>query len=213
MIDGEIAKLTNGTITTAGQVAKIQAFIRERGHPLESLTKHNVDTILTNNPSDEVRRLLELRRDGSRASVRKISSLLAGADDDDRLRGTLRFHGAATGRWSGSRFQPQNLKKPETKDIGAAVDAILAGDMPRLRTLGAPLKIVGDVSRAMICAAPDHILIGGDFSAIEIEGVGLDRGRRMEARNVSPLRHQRRSFIRTILRHCHARVEAPGDAK
>jgi DNA polymerase len=167
LIDGEIAKLTNGTITTAGQVAKIQAFIRERGHPLKSLTKHSVDTLLANNPNDEVRRLLELRRDGSCASVRKISSLLAGADTDNRLRGTLRFHGAATGRWSGSRFQPQNLKKPETKDIDAAVDAILAGDMPRLRKLGAPLKIVGDVSRAMICAAPDHILIGGDFSAIE----------------------------------------------
>jgi hypothetical protein len=59
------------------------------------------------------------------------------------------------------------LKKAETKDIDAAVDAILAGDMPRLRELGAPLKLVGDVSRAMICAAPGHILIGGDFSAIE----------------------------------------------
>jgi hypothetical protein len=29
------------------------------------------------------------------------------------------------------------------------------------------LKLVGDVSRAMICAAPDHSLIGGDFSSIE----------------------------------------------
>ena len=83
-----------------------------------------------------MKQLLELRREGSRASVRKINSLLAGVDDDDRLRGTLRFHGAATGRWSGSRFQPQNLKKPETKDIDAAVDAIIAGDMQRLRDAG-----------------------------------------------------------------------------
>ena len=37
LINGEIAKLTNGAITTANQVAKIQAFIRERGHPLKSL--------------------------------------------------------------------------------------------------------------------------------------------------------------------------------
>ena len=120
--------------------------------------------------------MLELRRDGSRASVRKLSALLAGIDSDDRLRGTLRFHGAATGRWSGRNFQPQNLKKPETKDIGAAVDAILAGDMPRLRALGAPLKLVGDVSRAMICAAPDHILLGGDFSAIESRTLGWISG-------------------------------------
>jgi DNA polymerase len=167
LIDGEIATLTKGTITTANQTAKITAFVRERGHDLPSLTKHTVDSVLATNPSADVKRLLELRRDGSRASVRKISSLLAGADADNRSRGTLRFHGAATGRWSGARYQPQNLKKAETKDIDAAVDAILAGDMPRLRALGEPLKLVGDVSRAMICAAPDHILIGGDFSAIE----------------------------------------------
>jgi DNA polymerase len=166
-IDGKIAELTNGQITTANQTARITTFLRKHGHDLPSLTKHTVETVLANNPSEEVKRLLELRRDGSRASVRKISTLLAGADADARLRGTLRFHGAATGRWSGSRYQPQNLKKSETKDIDAAVDAILAGDMPRLRRLGAPLKIVGDVSRAMICAADDCILIGGDFSAIE----------------------------------------------
>src|SRR5262249_44763426 len=101
------------------------------------------------------------------ASTRKVDSLLAGTDADDRLRGTLRFHGAATGRWSGSRFQPQNLKKPETKDLTAAVDAILAGNLDRVRELGAPLTVVGDISRALICAAAGHLLIGADFSAIE----------------------------------------------
>ena len=114
-----------------------------------------------------MRRLLELRRDGSRASTRKLDTLLAGIDADDRLRGTLRFHGAATGRWSGSRFQPQNLKKPETKDLGAAVDAILAADLERVRELGAPLTVVGDISRALIVAKPGHVLISADFSAIE----------------------------------------------
>ena len=36
-----------------------------------------------------------------------------------------------------------------------------------MRSIGAPLAVVGDVSRAMICAAPGHVLIGADFSAIE----------------------------------------------
>jgi DNA polymerase family A/CHC2 zinc finger len=166
-INGAVSSLTSGAITTADQVARILAFVQARGHTVQSLTKCSVNAVLTNNPTEEVKQLLELRREGSRASVRKINSLLAGIDIDDRLRGTLRFHGAATGRWSGSRFQPQNLKKPETKDIDAAVDAIMAGDMQRLRMLGAPLKIVGDVSRAMICAAPGHLLIGADFSAVE----------------------------------------------
>ena len=167
-INNAVSMLTNGTITTANQVGRIQAFVNERGHALASLDKQSVSAVLANNPASEVKQLLELRRDGSRASVRKINSLLAGVDDDNRLRGTLRFHGAATGRWSGSRFQPQNLKKPESKQhIQAAIDAIVAGDDVQLRKLGAPLTLIGDVSRAMICAPPGHILVGGDFSAIE----------------------------------------------
>jgi hypothetical protein len=49
----------------------------------------------------------------------------------------------------------------------AAVDAVLAGDMDRVRAVGAPLTIAGETSRAIICAAPGHVPIGADFSAIE----------------------------------------------
>jgi hypothetical protein len=83
------------------------------------------------------------------------------------MRGTLRYHGASTGRWSGARFQPQNLKKAKTENLDAAIDAIRAGDLGRLRRIGAPLAIAGDVSRNMIAAAPGHVLIGADFSAVE----------------------------------------------
>jgi DNA polymerase len=166
-INAAVTRVTGGTITTANQVARIQAFVAARGHALTKLTKHAVSAVLAGNPSAEVKELLELRRDGSRASVRKLNTLLAGLDHDDRLRGTLRFHGAATGRWSGSRFQPHNLKRPQIQDLDTAIEAIIASDMDRVRNLGAPMSVIGDVSRAMICAAPGHVLMGADFSAIE----------------------------------------------
>jgi DNA polymerase len=166
-INAEIATLTEGEITTADQRGRILAFVHRHGHVLPSLTKQSVATFLAHEPGGTVRRLLELRREGARASVRKLDALLASVDTDNRLRGTLRFHAAGTGRWSGRGYQPQNLKKVETTDIDAAVDAILAGDIDRIRELGAPLTVAGDISRSIICAAPDHVLIGGDFSAIE----------------------------------------------
>jgi DNA polymerase len=166
-INAEIRTLTNGEIISVGQVEKIKAFVRRHGHTLEALTKRSVSAVLAHNPSDQVRQLLELRRAGARASTRKFDALLESVDTDQRLRGTLRFHASSTGRWSGSRFQPQNLKKPETRDLDAAVDAILAGDMSRIRELGAPLTVAGDAARAIICAAPGHVLIGADFSSIE----------------------------------------------
>ena len=113
----------------------------------------NVAADLAHDPEADVERLLELRRDGSNAAARKLDSLLAGIEADDRLRGTLRFHGAATGRWCGYGFQPQNLKKSQKKELDTAIDAILAADLERVRKLGAPLSIIGDVSRGVICAA------------------------------------------------------------
>jgi DNA polymerase len=166
-INAEIAAVTNGEITTANQVARIVAFVHEHGRTLQSLGKRSVSALLAHGPEPDIRRLLELRRDGSRASTRKLDTLLAGLDVDNRLRGTLRYHAASTGRWSGARFQPQNLKRPETKDLAAAVDAVLTGNRERVLELGAPLTVVGDISRALICAKPGHTLIGADFSAIE----------------------------------------------
>src|SRR5262249_5548344 len=160
-----IAALTDNEITTVNQVERIKAFVRRHGHTLASLTKHSISAVLAHDPEDDVRQVLELRRQGARASTRKFDALLASVDTDNRLRGTLRFHASSTGRWSGQRFQPQNLKKQETGDLDAAVTAIVTGDTDRIRELGAPLTVAGDTARAIICAAPGHVLIGADFSA------------------------------------------------
>jgi DNA polymerase family A/CHC2 zinc finger/Toprim domain len=167
-IDRELAELTDGKVTSVNQVAKLTALLQERGHKVTSLAKRSVSAVLAHDPSPEVRRLLELRQAGGLAAARKLDSLLAGVDADQRLRGTLKFHAASTGRWSGSRFQPQNLKRVENKDsLDAAIAAIRNGELEQLRALGSPLALVGDISRSLIVAAPGHTLIGADYSAIE----------------------------------------------
>src|SRR5262249_6735130 len=110
-------------------VAKLQTFLQERGHKVTSLTKRSVGAMLTDQPAEDVRRLLELRREGAQAAARKLDSLIAGIDADQRLRGTLRFHGASTGRWSGSRLQPQNLKrrKPPAPPLTLYCPAVSSG--------------------------------------------------------------------------------------
>jgi DNA polymerase len=142
--------------------------LRERGHKVVGLGKRSVSAVLAHDPAPDVRRLLELRQAGGVAAARKLDSLIAGVDADQRLRGTLKFHAASTGRWSGSRFQPQNLKRVENKDnLEAAIVAIRGGELEQLRALGSPLALVGDISRSLIGGAPGCILVGADFSAIE----------------------------------------------
>jgi hypothetical protein len=166
-INAEIAAHTAGEVTSVDQVERIKKFVRRHGHLITSLGPRSISAILAHEPSDAVRRLLELRREGARASVRKLENLLRSIEDDHRLRGTLRFHGSSTGRWSGRGFQPQNLVRAGSTDIDAAVDAIMAGDVERIRELGAPLTVAANISRGIVCAAPGHDLISGDLSSIE----------------------------------------------
>jgi DNA polymerase len=166
-IDAEIAELTGGEITSAGQVNRILEFCRRNGHSIERLGKRNVSAVLAHKPGDSAGRLLELRHEGARSSTAKFDTLLAGVDADGRMRGTLKFYGAATGRWSAARFQPQNLPKPEIEDIDRAIAAIMSGNLARVREIGPPLAVVSSVVRSVLSAAPGHMLIGGDFSSIE----------------------------------------------
>ena len=148
-INRTIEQLTDGEITSANQVARIPASSKSVATASSRCQSARSPRVLAQNRKTKEK---DCSSSATRrpSAARKLDSLMAGIEADRRLRGTLRFHGAATGRWSGSRFQPQNLKKAEMKDSDAAIDAILAADLNSVRKLGAPLSIIGDVSRAVI---------------------------------------------------------------
>jgi Toprim domain/CHC2 zinc finger len=121
-----------------------------------------------NKPDDYVAQLLQLRRDGARAAVNKFKRMLVYASPaDDRMRGTLRMYGAGPGRWTGLGPQLQNLKKNESNLPLSVVESIRTGDRSGIAQYGNPLSLLGDVSRAAICAALGMELKAGDFSAVE----------------------------------------------
>lgn len=62
------------------------------------------------------REVLELRGELAMASSKKYGAALASVCSDSRLRGTLSYHGAHTGRWSGRGTQIQNLPSAAFKD-------------------------------------------------------------------------------------------------
>jgi DNA polymerase family A/CHC2 zinc finger len=167
-INTRLCELTSGAITSIDQVQRLRELVNAQGHTMTTLGKRSVSAVLAHEPSKFVRELLELRRAGARASVRKFDRILAYADEhDDRLRGCLRIYGSGPGRWSSLGPQLQNLKKNESGAPLSVVDAIRRGDRGHVAQFGSPLALIGDASRAMLCAAPGHILIAADFSTIE----------------------------------------------
>ena len=59
-----------------------------------------------------MKRVLELRQELSKTSIRKFNSMLQRTQSDGRARGTFQFSGAPrTARWAGRSIQFQNLKK------------------------------------------------------------------------------------------------------
>jgi DNA polymerase len=167
-INLKLQELTHGSITSVDQPKRFLAAINARGHTMTTLNKHAVAQVLASKPDDYVRQLLELRRTGARAAVNKFQRMLAYASPlDDRLRGTLRMYGAGPGRWAGLGPQLQNLKKNESRLPLSVVDCVRAGDRNGIAQYGDPLSLLGDVSRAALCASPGMELKAGDFSAVE----------------------------------------------
>jgi DNA polymerase len=170
-IDQQIQELTGGDVTSINQIARLSAWLQDHGCPLKKLDRKAIARQLDKGDDElaaPVRLVLELRLGGAQAAVRKVDALLARVGADDRIRGGFKYHGTATGRWTGEGFQAQNLKRPVVDDVDAAIAAVATGDYQHVRTLyPRPLAVVGDCSRAMICAASGKVLIGADFSSID----------------------------------------------
>ena len=115
-IDAELAELTGGAVTGINQIARLLQWLQQQGCTLQKLDRRRSSgSCEAEDLPPAVRRVLELRLGGAQAAVKKIDALLARAGDDDRVRGAFRYHGAATGRWAGEGFQPQNLKRPSSR--------------------------------------------------------------------------------------------------
>lgn len=173
-LDKAMAEATGWEVTAASQVSALTAWLVSRGVPAESLAKDLLGELLalTDIPPD-ARAALEIRKEAAKASTAKLAKMLQQAQRDDRLRGQVLYHGAATGRWSGKGVQVQNLprgsgvvKNPDTAAphmLGASADFI---DM----LYGPPMSAVSDMLRACLTASPNHRLIAADYSSIEGRG-------------------------------------------
>lgn len=115
--------------------------------------------------------MLEIRQELGKTSNKKYTALEAATCADGRVRGLLQFYGAGrTGRWAGRIVQPQNL--PRTYIDGKLLPMVR--ELVKQRQKDGVAAIFGSVPdtlsqliRTAFTAAPGHLLVDADFSAIE----------------------------------------------
>jgi len=171
---GEYArKLTNEfhTLTgldTAGQRAKFIVWLVGRGHNLTNTQSDTLDKFIAESKDREANRAASIVIEIGRSSIKKYRACLDMAAPDGRARGTIQYHAAHTGRWSGRGLQPQNFKRECPWDMDAAWRDIHKLDLESIEFVyGNPLKFLGDVTRGALIAAPGKVFMAGDWAQIE----------------------------------------------
>jgi DNA polymerase len=124
-VQAELKTVTRGAIDTTNQTARLLAWLAAHGCTIKDCQKATISAALRRKDlPPEVRRVLELRRAAAHAAADKFEALRNWRGVDGRVRGTFKFHGAATGRWSAGGPQPQNFKR-EADDMAATFAAVM----------------------------------------------------------------------------------------
>ena len=169
----QISRLTDGAITSGGQVAKILSYCSDRGVNLPNLQKLTLSRALSNGLPDDVRALLQLRQQASATSLGKYPTLRNRTDSQtSRLRDSLRYYGSHTGRWSGAGVQLQNLPRPaidlSPDELDQAVRILSKRSLPAIELLFGPVtEVLQTLVRSMLVASPGCELFAADFAQIE----------------------------------------------
>jgi DNA polymerase bacteriophage-type len=171
----ELDTLTMGLVSKPGAIKSILSFLELEGVKLPNLRAKTVEDKLEDfDLSPDMHRLLEIRKALSKTSTKKYQGFLDRVNDDGRVRDILMYHGASTGRDTGTGIQPHNFPRgviKVSKDRPyAAIDNVLECDEDTLRLLYGPSlsMLFSSLLRNMIIPSPGWELFVADFSKIEV---------------------------------------------
>mgnify|MGYP001120859443 CR=1 FL=1 len=151
-------------------VSQIKKWLKAaEGLEVESLNKAAIPGLLKEAESDTVKRVLELRQELSKTSVKKYEAMERSKCKDNRIRGLFQFYGAnRSGRWAGRLVQVQNLPQNHLGDLDLARQLVSAGDFESLEMLfGNVPDTLSQLLRTALIAGEGNKFVVADFSAIE----------------------------------------------
>ncbi len=160
----------NSTMQLKAWLEEMLSDWRETDVQLEGLRKEDVSNLLEiEDLPAEVRRVLEIRQQLGKTSIKKYVTIHAAKGRDDRVRGLTQYYGAnRTGRWAGRLVQMQNLPRNYLKTLDYARELVKKKNYDGVRMLyGNVPDTLSQLIRTAFIPAEGHKFVVADFSAIE----------------------------------------------
>ena len=149
---------------------QILGWLEEQGIPLDNLTKETVAGALERTDLPEtVRRVLVIRQQMGKTSIKKYTAMDTAKCEDDRIRGLTQFYGASrTGRWAGRLVQLQNLPRNYLRTLDSARNLVKQKNYAAVKALyGNVPDTLSQLIRTAFIPSEGHKFVVADFSAIE----------------------------------------------
>ena len=162
----EITSLT--MLENPNSVVQLKGWLADKGYEVDSLGKKEVEKMLEDAP-EEIAKVLSLRLQLAKSSIKKYQAMLNCACKDGRARGLFQFYGASrTGRWSGRLIQLQNLRRNDLPDLEEARELVKSGNYEAVEMLYDSVPdTLSQLVRTALIPQPGKKFIVADFSAIE----------------------------------------------
>lgn len=167
-LTGEAIELTG--LKNPNSAAQLLPWLEENGASLPNLQKATVEEALQRKdiPS-KAGRVLELRQQMGKTSIKKYITVDNARGEGDRVRGLSLFYGGnRTGRWAGRLVQPQNLPRNYLKTLDYARKLAKAKNYEGIRLLyGNVPDTLSQLIRTAFIPSEGNKFVVADFSAIE----------------------------------------------
>lgn len=149
--------------------SQLLVWLSDHGVDTPNLQKETVKELLKCNLSDDVRRVLEIRQQLGKTSIKKYVAMETALCRDERIRGLTQFYGAnRTGRWAGRLVQLQNLPRNYLKTLNFARELTKKANTEMLEIVyGDAQDTLSQLIRTAFIPSEGHKFVVADFSAIE----------------------------------------------
>lgn len=157
-------------LANPNSATQLQQWLSGKDVDIPNLQKATVEEYLQREDlPDDARKILEIRQQLGKTSIKKYVAMDTAKGADDRVRGLTQFYGAnRTGRWAGRLVQLQNLPRNYLKTLDYARNLVKDKNYDGIKLLyGNVPDTLSQLIRTAFIPSDGNKFVVADFSAIE----------------------------------------------